>query len=231
MKSGWVKIVTLMLLIFLFQDIASAQYKNFSLGIRLAPGAGWLKSDQTGYKTQGLSAGFSWGLVSEFYFAENYAISTGLSFNFQNGRLSYPEERGGSLTGRLTRKYRLKYLEVPAMIKMKTNEISGLRFFGQIGLGTGVRLSSKGEDVFESPGRPDETTEFRLIDTQTTLFKASMIVGAGVEYAIDNSTSVVAGINFNNGFTNALKGKNTVNPDSEHHGIPNLIELSLALMF
>jgi len=207
-----------------------AQYKAVSLGVKAAPNLGWLKTDQQGYESQGTVAGFSWGLVAEFYFAENYAFATGFNFDFQNGKLSYPEKRDG-VTGTLTRNYRLKYLEIPAMIKMKTNEISGFRFFGQIGLGTGVRLSSKGEDLFEAPGEPSETTDFKLIDSQTTLFRASMIVGAGVEYPFDKSTALVAGFNFNNGFTNALKGENSADSSLEHHGVPNFIELSIAVMF
>ncbi|MBK6964765.1 MAG: hypothetical protein IPH20_12700 [Bacteroidales bacterium] len=58
------------------------------------------------------------------------------------------------------------------------------------------------------------------------MFKASMIVGAGIEYPLDSSTSLVAGINFNNGFTNALKGNNKINTDLGHHGVPNMLELS-----
>jgi hypothetical protein len=218
-------------MLFVFTQTITAQDRKISLGVKAAPNMGWLKTDQSGYRNQGIVGGFGWGLVAEFYFAENYAFGTGFNFNFQNGKLVYPEYRNGSVNGELTRKYRLKYLELPAMIKMKTNEISGIKFFGQIGLGAGIRLSSKGEDVFESQGRPDETTDFRLIDSQTTLFKASMIVGAGIEYPIDNSTSLVAGINFNNGFTNALKGKNSANSTLEHSGIPNFIELSFAVMF
>ncbi|NTW25971.1 MAG: PorT family protein [Lentimicrobium sp.] len=222
--------IALLLTFLVSSQTMFAQYKAVSLGVKAAPNLGWFKSDQQGYESQGTVAGFSWGLVAEFYFAENYAFATGFNFDFQNGKLSYPEERDG-IAGTLTRNYRLKYLEIPAMIKMKTNEIKGFRFFGQIGLGTGVRLSSKGEDVFEAPGEPTETTDFRLIDSQTTLFRASMIVGAGLEYPFDNSSALVVGFNFNNGFTNALKGNNTVDSSLEHNGIPNFIELSIAVMF
>ncbi|PKO97673.1 MAG: hypothetical protein CVU14_10080 [Bacteroidetes bacterium HGW-Bacteroidetes-9] len=206
-----------------------AQYKSVTLGVKGAPNIGWLKTDQEKYSSEGIVPGFAWGLVAEFYFAENYAFGTGFNFDFQNGKLSYPEERSGA--GVLTRNYRLKYLEVPAMIKMKTNEIGRLKFFGQIGMGLGVRLNSKGKDVFKLTGSATQTTDFSLIDSQTNLFRASMIVGAGVEYPIDNSTSIVGGINFNNGFTNVLKGNNSAYPATEHQGVPNFVELSFAVMF
>lgn len=214
-----------------FSQAAFAQYKSVALGVKVAPGFGWLKTDAQGYDNNGIVPGIAWGFVSEFYFAENYALSTGFNFDFQNGKLSYPESRDGLGSGELTRKYRLKYLEIPAVIKMRTNEIKGLRFFGQVGLGLGIRLSSKGKDEFISDNHTTQTTEFSLIDSQTRLFKAAMIVGVGVEYPFDNSTALVAGINFNNGFTNALKGTNTVNSSVDHHGVPNFIELSMAIMF
>jgi hypothetical protein len=230
MKTINLKTIIIIAILVVFSQAANAQYKSIVLGVKVAPNLGWLKTDQEGYESQGAVAGLGWGLIADFYFAENYAFGTGFSFDWQNGKLSYPEQQGSDV-GVLTRNYRLKYLELPAVIKMKTNEMKGFRFYGQIGLGLGIRLSSKGKDVFASPGNPDQTTDFRLIDSQTTLFKGSLIVGAGIEYPLDNSTSLVAGINFNNGFTNALKGNNTVNPDVKHQGIPNMLELSLAVMF
>lgn len=230
MKTKTAGILLILLLAFSGFYSAQAQYKSISLGFRAAPGIGWFKSDQENYNTEGVVPCFAWGLVTEFYFAENYAFATGFSFDFLNGKLSYPM-MGVQNAGLLTRKYRLKVLEIPAMIKMKTNEINGLRYFGQIGLGGGVRLNSKAEDVFTESGKPEQTTDFRLIDSQTRLFRASLIVGAGVEYPFDNSTSLVAGINFNNGFTNVLKGDNSVNSSLEHHGVPNSVELSIAIMF
>jgi len=222
--------IALLTVLLISTQAGFAQYKAVSLGVKAAPSLGWIKTDQQGYESQGTVAGFAWGLVAEFYFAENYAFATGFNFDFQNGKLAYPEQRNEDL-GTLTRNYRLKYLEIPAMIKMKTNEIKGFRFFGQIGLGAGVRLSSKGKDLYEVPQEPSQTIDFRLIDSQTRLFKASMIVGAGVEYPFDKSTALVAGFNFNNGFTNALKGDNSADSSLEHQGVPNFIELSIAIMF
>jgi hypothetical protein len=230
MKTNTLKKVLIIALMIVFSQSAFSQYKSVILGAKIAPDLGWLKSDQDGYKNEGLVAGFGWGLVAEFYFAENYAFASGFNFNFQNGKLSYPEERSGAI-GELTRNYRLKYIEFPAMIKMKTNEINGFRFFGQIGLAGGIRLNSKGKDVFNAPGQTSQTTDFKSIDSQTRLFRASMIVGAGVEYPFDNSLAFVGGINFNNGFTNALKGDNTAFPARGHKGVPNFIELSVAVMF
>ena len=217
-------------LLFLSPADSMAQYKSVMLGIKVAPNLGWIKTDQDNYSSDGVAAGFSWGLVSDFYFAENYAFSSGLSFNFQNGKLSYPEIRDG-IPGSLDRSYRFKYLEIPALIKMKTKDMNGLKVFGILGAGLSVRLNSKAKDVFTNMSGGKETTDFRLIDSQTNLFKASMIVGAGVEYELISGSYIIAGLTFNNGLTNALKGENTVNRNIDHQGKPNFFELNLAFMF
>jgi Outer membrane protein beta-barrel domain len=219
----------IIVLLFVFSQQANAQYKSFTLGVKAAPNLGWLKTDQNGYKNQGVMPGFGWGLVAEFYFSENYAIGTGFNFNFQNGKLEYPGLNSGN-SGQITRSYRLKYIEIPVLLKMKTNEIGDLRFFGVIGMGFSARLSSKAKDVFKAPSGLTANIDYRVIDSQTNLLKASMIVGAGIEYPFDKSTTFVAGINFNNGFSDALKGDNDIT-SAEHEGIPNFIELSLAIMF
>ncbi len=207
---------------------ASAQYRSFILGVKAAPHIGWLNTNQKDYNSEGAKLGFSWGVTSEIYFAKNYALATGLTFIYQNGALSYPDIVGGNLIS-LQRDYRIRYIELPAVLKMKTNQMGDFKYFGQIGLGFGLRTSSKGRDEYKS-GTSTIVDDFHDIDDQTNLFRTSMIIGAGVEYPFDNNTSVVAGINFNNGFTNALRKKNTVN-FQEHQGKPNFIELSLGVNF
>lgn len=208
-----------------------AQYKSIAMGVKLAPDLGWLKVEEENYKTEGIVPGLNWGLITDFYFAENYSFSTGFSVSFHNGKISYPDIRSGAI-GVLNRKYRLKYLDVPLMVKMKTNDIGKFRIYGQIGLQPGVRLSSKAKDTFRaaSPVFTD-VKEWHNIDKQTTLFRASMVVGAGIEYPIDKSTALVAGINFINGLTNVLKGDNSVDASVSHRAVPNAFELNLGIIF
>ena len=210
-------------------NIASAQYRSFILGIKAAPSISWMTTNQEDYNSEGAKLGFSWGLTSEFYFAKNYALATGLQFIYQGGSLSYPELIDGEATS-LKRDYRIRYLEIPAVLKLKTNEIGSFKYFGQIGLGFDVRMNSKGRDEYRQNGQTI-LEDFSDIDSDTRLFRTSMIIGAGVEYPFDNNTSLVVGVNFNNGFTNALKGKNSVNIYNEHRAKTNFIELSLGVMF
>ena len=215
------------LLIFLSPTVSMAQYKSVILGVKVAPNIGWLKTDQDGYNSEGPVLGLNWGLIADFYFAENYALASGFEVSFHNGKISYPDTYDGG-QGRLDRKYRLKYIDIPVLIKMKTNEIGNFRFFGNIGVKPGVRIGSKAKDSYVGP--TSYTKDWHNIDSQTRLFRMSLVVGAGVEFPVDNSTSIIAGLNFINGFSNVLKNKNEVTGVS-HKAIPNAIELSLGVVF
>ncbi len=207
-----------------------AQYKSVILGVKVAPNIGWLKVDQEGYSSEGAVPGISWGLITDFYFAENYALSSGFNVSFHNGKISYPDINSGT-SGVLNRNYRLKYVDIPMLIKMKTNDIGNFRFFGLIGVQPGVRIGSKAKDSFSSGTTVTYTKDWHNVDSQTKLFRVSMVIGAGVEYPIDNSTAIIGGINFINGFSNVLKNENAVNSSIEHKAIPNAFELSLGIVF
>ncbi|HAH58875.1 MAG: PorT family protein [Lentimicrobium sp.] len=209
---------------------AVAQYKSVELGIKLAPNMGWLKSNQENYESSGVRPGIAWGMVSDFYFARNYAFSTGFNFNFHGGQLTYPDMLFFD-TGKVERRYRLKYIEVPATIKMKTNEMNGYRIYGLVGVGISVRLNASARDIVTIPGKIVDKTGYVKIADETHLMKMSMIIGAGVDIPLDNSSFITVGVHFNNGFTDILKGKNKVNPALGHEGVPNFIELAVALMF
>ena len=220
------------LLIFLSPTDLMAQYKSVIMGVKVAPNLGWLKTDQEGYNSEGVVPGINWGLIADFYFAENYALASGFEVSFHNGKISYPDIYDGT-QGRLDRKYRLKYIDIPVLIKMKTNDIGDFRFYGNIGVRPGVRIGAKAKDSYTSLSGPTVTTtkDWHNIDSQTRLFRMSLVIGGGVEFPIDNSTSIVAGLNFINGFSNVLKNKNAVTPSINHKAIPNAIELSLGVVF
>lgn len=230
-KKTATALMILMVLALLKPDTLFGQYKSVALGVKLAPNIGWIKVDGEGYNSEGIVTGLSWGLVTDFYFAQNYAFSTGFTVSFQNGKISYPDIQSDAI-GLLDRRYRLKYIDIPLMVKMKTNEIDKFRFFGQIGIQPGVRIASKAKDSFRATA-PVFTADkdWHNIDSQTHLFRATMIVGAGIEYPIDKSTAIFAGINFINGLSDALKGKNSVFGTVDHKGIPNAFELSLGVIF
>ena len=58
---------------------ASAQYKGFSFGFKVGPSFDWTGSKTGAAINERTKTGFDVGLVAEYYFAENYAIVTGIN--------------------------------------------------------------------------------------------------------------------------------------------------------
>ncbi|MGL5892881.1 MAG: hypothetical protein ACRC3B_23515, partial [Bacteroidia bacterium] len=95
---------------------------------------------------------------------------------------------------------------IPLTLKLKTNEIGYLTYFGQFGVNASVRARSRVNDEINLvPGGAGETPEKLMNSNDMQLMKLALNGGLGAEYNIQGSTSLVFGINYINGFTNVAK--------------------------
>jgi hypothetical protein len=204
------------------------------LGLKISPNIGWMVPGTKGYSSDGARIGTTIGFVSDFYFAENYAFSTGINFQFINGSLNYSDslliEGASKLTnGEVFRKYNLLYLEIPVMIKMKTKTFGKVSYFGQIGFGTGFRLKATVKEHFEpTTGQPvDQQYDF---NQGTTLIRESILIGIGIEYHVDESSRIMLGISYSNALNNILTGVNYKTNEIEKSQL-NFAELNIGFLF
>jgi len=223
------KTIGLFLLVLLFSGI-HAQEKAFQFGFKLAPNAGWIKPGSEGYERNGIKPGFSWGVQGDIYLMENYSVHTGFNINYINGRYIYPHKTGSS-TGTLDRTIRMKYFQIPATLRMKTNELDNFVLYGEFGLGLGILTDATADDVFtvnnqviNETKKADATKDFRRS-------RESLIIGAGAYYGLGGSTKLTAGLRFDNNFFDILKNQNTVNPSISKKAIANFIELQMGILF
>lgn len=235
--------IPILSLLLLLNMNSEAQQKPFKFGFKLSPAISWMSPDAVDYEGNGSAFTFSWGLMADITLMENYYLATGFNVSYFGGKLKYPHmeslETNGipmEYTGEMQRAYNLRYIEVPLALKMKTNELAkNLLFFGQIGINTGFNIRAKANDEFSGSNPISGDYSYREnkldIKDETTLVKASLLVGAGTEYVIDESVSIVMGINFNNGFTNILTGKNTVDSSVDAKAVPYYFELNLGVIF
>jgi hypothetical protein len=107
-----------------------------------------------------------------------------LQYPVQRGNLKYEEQDNSGNTGTLSRAYSVKSLEIPLTLKMRTNEMNGLRYYGQIGLGTSFRFGAKVEDEFTFIGLPT-TTYDKVNYDDISFLRESLIIGLGAEYTLD----------------------------------------------
>ena len=223
----------LLLLAFLGVSDAYSQQKPFVFGFKAGPTMGWMKPDATGYESDGMKAGFSWGFIADFFLMENYGIATGFDVIFMNGGIKMPQQivvDEDTVQGSLNRKYKLKYLQIPITLKMRTKELGKFRIFGQIGLGSSFLLGAEADDEF-SYEQGDVSNEDIDIYDDITFMRESLIIGAGAEYSLGGSTNLTAELIFNNGFMNILKGQNSIDPTINNDAKANFLALEIGIVF
>lgn len=191
--------------------------RGFKLGIKAAPNLGWIKSTTKELEGDGVNIGFSFGLMSDFRLgSDNYALSTGLFMNLLGANQtskSYKTAIGGLErtvpSFEFARRY--QYVELPILIKLKTNEMGYMTYFGQLGFGSAFCVSAKGDEYsynavstgVGADAKFDREEKANILK-ETVPFRASLVVGIGAEYKFAGNTTLVFGINYNNGFTDTF---------------------------
>lgn len=194
----------------------SAQNNGFAFGFKLGPGFDWTGSTTGAAQNEGLRTGFGVGVVAEYYFAPNYAIVTGVNvsmnrghYSFDNGRMVMGADSVSVFeTYKVDRMYKATVYEIPLMLKMMTNELGNLplRAYAQVGAGLGYAQRVKVMD--------DNAGEYAATNKEYSNLRASLKIGAGAQYAIDESTRVFAGLYFSHDFINNI---NSIAPNHYAH--------------
>lgn len=201
------KTVFALLFVFTTVNLFAQDASQLRLGLTAHPNFGFLKVENG--KGNGMSTGFTYGLISDFEFAENYCFSTGLMVTTINGTgtiLNYqPYHVVGTPDADYNVKFKMQYIQIPLSIKLKTDEVNDMKWFGQFGLTTDFRISAK-QDV-DRANTP--IVEDAKATSNTKFFRAAMIIGGGAEYRIGGKTSLLGGLTYSNGLTN-IADKNQV---------------------
>jgi hypothetical protein len=206
-----------------------AQFKKYTFGLKAAPQIAWMKPNVDGYKNDGAKLGFSWGFVSEFSFSENHCIATGFNVVFNGGKLSYTDSVASLPLGEMSRTYSFKSIEVPITLKMRTNAIGKIKYYGQIGFGTSFRFGAKSESNFTYGSTIKNFPKANYDDI--SFLRESLIVGLGGEYTLNAGTVLSVGLALNNGFTDILTGKNNLSVRIKEKATTNFVELNVAVLF
>ena len=191
---------------------ASAQNSGFAFGLKLGPGFDWTGSTTGAAVSEGMRTGFGVGVVAEYYFADNYAITTGVNVNMNRGHYSFQNAHLDSVAGlqpfSVDRYYKSTIYEIPLMLKMVTNELGGipLRVYAQVGAGIGYAQKVKVKDSYEGFTGED----YVATNKEYSNLRTSLKIGAGAQYALDESTRAFAGIYFSHDFLNNI---NSISPN------------------
>ncbi|MCC6768077.1 MAG: PorT family protein [Bacteroidia bacterium] len=237
------KFLTIILLGSCLTGFAQESTRRFRFGLKAAPTLGWIKPDYRslpdGYTVEGggLRLGFIWGPSAEWMLNETFIISTGADISYTSGKIKgkvNTKVNNLPLAYDWQQVYKLRFIDIPLMLKFRTKEIGYFRYFGVFGLGAGFRTSAKTEfstivGSSETIDRSDNSKKY------VNLFRGSMLVGGGAEYNLAGNTSLVASIVFNNGLTNLIKdqGASTLDPsvNLKESGVNNYFMLNLGVLF
>lgn len=141
---------------------------------------------------------FSIGLIYDHEITETYFFSTGLIFVPKYVGIEVSDDPNGQFNDKLPdpprQEYRLNYLQIPATLKLFTNEVQpNTKIFFQVGMAVEIK-------VFDDPldESYDLINEFRFID-------APIIFGGGVEYRAGVNTTLFGSITYQRGLINSLR--------------------------
>lgn len=192
----------------------SAQNNGFAFGFKLGPNFGWTGSTTGAAVSEGARTGFDMGVVAEYYFAENYAIVTGVNVGFLGGHYSFTNGRMDTITGLETfpvdRYYKTTIYEIPLMLKMVTNELGNLPLRVYAEVGGGIGLAAKKVKVKDAIDGASHADNWVTTNKEFSNLRAALKIGAGAQYALDESTRLFAGVYFSHDFINMI---NYIKPD------------------
>jgi hypothetical protein len=195
------------LLLFCIALMSSGAFAQVKFGLRLAPNLAISRVQGSGTMANSTSAGpairYSFGGVADFFFAPNYAFSSGLLFTTKRAAFQYINSASGAddqLVNGETYKMNLQYIQIPVTFKFFTNEVApDVRIYFQLGATIDARIAEK---RVEGVGRnPDDT------DNLTRPVDLGAVVGSGAEWVLGQNTIVFGGLNYNRGLINQLKDR------------------------
>lgn len=194
-----------------------ASIKPIRIGLMAAPSIAWMKPSDANFESDGVKFGSQYGLATEFYFTDNYGLATGVNIVYNGGKLNNKDAALKNIYNEI--KYKLQYLELPLSLKMRTNP-GFLSFYGQFGLGLSFALNAKGDYKMKNNVKKEDDD----LKNDVNIFRGGFVVGGGVEISLGGSTTALAGVTFNNGLSDILKGK-------DFKSINNYISLNLGILF
>ncbi|HNP47194.1 MAG TPA: porin family protein [Bacteroidia bacterium] len=225
------KIIFLSLMLISSFPMLAQDETNFHFGLKAAPSFAWLRTDSKVASADGSKFGFSYGLMTEFNFTKRYAFATGIDVTYRGGKLksiyTVPNSLGTDSITTIEQAITLQYIEIPLTLKLKTNEIGYLTYFLQVGVAPGINIRSRADNKFtsQSNGNTVASSEDKVdIKDDINSFNLSMIIGGGVEYTLSGSTTLLLGVQFNNGFLD-VEDSNDLKVNS------NYLALTVGILF
>lgn len=220
--------IKILALISFFIYTLNGQSQDIRFGITANPSLVWVSPDNQFIEGDGARFGFNFGLVVDYVFGQQdrYAINTGLNLLVSGAKLKGVDSSNASLTSELTA--RINYLEIPLSIKLRSNQIGYLTYYGQLGFTPQFAIRQRADyTLFEDDVITEEVDNIKFDDIpvypitidKVRPFNIGLLVEAGVEYDISENTALMGGIFFNAGFLDMFKDSDSERVVSRNMGL------------
>lgn len=173
--------------------------QKYRLGLKGGGIVAWMKPDVEGVDVEKYKFGYVYGAMGEYLFADNYLFSLDINVTQRGGGI---EDSRKDTLKKIS--YQLQYLEIPLTIKMKTNQLNNMAYFGKFGICPAFNLKSR-KDISEIFAGNTLTNSDLTADADIRKIGAALVIGFGTEYFIGETTTLVGELVLNKGFTNVAK--------------------------
>lgn len=181
--------------------------QNTRFGLTATPTFSFVKSNDDMVAGDGVKIGINYGLLIDFRLDNNerYAFSSGFSHHVTGANITREiTDSAGKFTA--SQNLKLQYIELPATFRLRTNEVGYITYYGLFGLTPGILVSGRYNQSADSDPNGDRTLDNAKLNG-SQLFNIGLTFGAGIEYSLSGATSLLAGLYYNNGFTNIVNDK------------------------
>ena len=208
----------------------------------------WLSpEEQKIYSRGGYGLGFGWGLDTEINLNNTTSLRTGLNFSTFNAGINYYDtdltlnhktfyvldatenfvnwddgllnDSNKYIYQLNNRNYSVNYVNIPLVLKLKTNEIGYFTYYGEFGTTIGLKTKSTVDDdsklftwnsndsIFLESQPFSTVIENINIDKGTQTVRLGLTIGAGAEYSLYGNTALFFQLNWNYFINNLLVSK------------------------
>lgn len=192
------------LLLLIFSSV-KCYSQDFEFSLHADPLLSWMSSNNSSYDGEGVRPGVSLGLDMVRYFDDNYGFKAGIGFFTAGGRLSAADRhvmvfnnRTDTIAAGDEMIYNLRYLNIPAGLHLRTNQIGYVTVFTDVGIDLRFLLRST-VDI------PANEVNNELASKETYGINMGWHIAAGIEYELGIKSSIITGLGFDQDFFDITK--------------------------
>ena len=188
---------------------ANAQTRNARFGIKLGPTFDWASAGSTSANNEGFRMGANAGLVCDYYFASNFAVSSGANFNFLRLKYTFTDRKRiddflEETNVPVSRRLNAANIEIPIKIKARVDVADSFKAYAEAGAGLSFNCKDYGKDSYEFYWVTSDGENYEDCTNQYRPLQLSMVFGVGAEYEINRDFSAFAQLTFDHAFSNAF---------------------------